>query len=102
MKKTKEKKIILPNECSFGRWLLALVVGLLIGFVLVAPLYLLLYNREGTFMGISYTDIFGVLSFVPLFWAVVFSIRVICKTSLKDFILGVGGKINAMEILISL
>ena len=102
MKKTKEKKIILPNECSFGRWLLTLVVGLLIGFVLVVPLYLLLYNREGTFMGISYTDIFGVLSFVPLFWAVVFSIRVICKTSLKDFMLGVGGKINVKESLIIL
>ena len=100
MKKTKEKKIIAPNECSFGRWVAVLVVGLLIGLVLAAPLYFLLYNREGSFMGISYLDFFNVLAFAPLFWGLVISIRFIGKTSFKDFVLGVGGRINAKQCLI--
>ena len=32
----KEKKVIVPNECSPCRWLVVLIVGLLIGFVAVA------------------------------------------------------------------
>ena len=100
MKKTKEKKIIAPNECSFGRWLLVLVVGLVVGFILVVPIYLALYGVDKSFMGISYTNIFNVISFIPLFAAMVVSIRLIGKTSFKDFILGVGGKINVKECLI--
>lgn len=100
MKKTKEKKIIAPNECSFGRWILVLVVGLLIGMIPVIPIYNFLYGVEKSFMGISYTDIFNVITFIPLFWGMVISIRFIGKTSLKDFILGVGGKINVKESFI--
>ena len=100
MKTFKEKKKIAPNECSFGRWVLVLVVGLLIGFVPVIPIYNFLYGVEKSFMGISYTDIFNVITFIPLFWGMVISIRFIGKTSLKDFILGVGGKINVNEFFI--
>lgn len=100
MKTNKEKKIIAPNECSFGRWLLVLVVGLAIGITLLVPLYLGMYGVEKSFMGISYVDIFNLLAFIPLFWGMVLSIRFVGKTSFKDFILGVGGKINVKECLI--
>ena len=100
MKKTKEKKVIAPNECSFGRWVAVLAVGLLLGLVFMIPLYFLLYGREGSFMGITYTNYFGVLGFIPPFWGLVISLRLIGKTSFKDFVLGVGGKVNPKQCLI--
>lgn len=100
MKSKKEKKLIAPNECSAGRWVAVLAMGLLLGLVLTLPLFFLLYGREGSFMGISYTDYFNVLAFVPLFWGMVLAIWLLGKTSFKKFVLGVGGKINIKVCLI--
>lgn len=100
MKQTKEKKLISPNECSFGRWIVVLLVGLVIGFlpsIFFAPYST---NTTDTIMGITYANFFSMLSFIPLFWGMVLAIKLIGKTSLKDFVLGVGGKMNVKLCLI--
>jgi hypothetical protein len=95
-KKEKRKKIILPNELSFGRWILVIVVAIAIGMTicLFTPILTEIENREDFFFGISYADFFGILTFIPMTVAFVISLKLIGKTSIKDFILGVGGKIN--------
>lgn len=97
--KTKEKKYIAPNECSFLRWLGVLLASALFGVVLSVPLALPVINRTGTFLGVDYQQISHLLSFVALFWGLVIAIKVVGKTSLKDFVLGVGGKFNKKECL---
>ena len=87
MKTTKEKKMINPNDCSTGRWLVALVIGVVLGIIGSTPMQSLLENRTDTIMGIAYADFFGVLTFIPLFIGVALALRFVCKTSLKDFIL---------------
>ena len=87
-----EKKMIAPNECSTLRWLSVILVGVLFGLLASAPFGSLLQNRVDTVMGIAYADFFGVLTFIPMFLGMVLAIRFLGKTSLKDFILGVGGK----------
>lgn len=102
VKTTNEKKLIAPNECSTRRWIVALVIGVVLGIVGSTPMATLLENRTDTIMGITYADFFGVLSFVPLFIGIVIALRLVCKTSLKDFILGVGGKVDKKGCLIML
>lgn len=97
--KKKEKKYIAPNEASLGRWIAVLVVGMLFGMVLSIPVTLLLMNKTGTFMGLPYYNMAFDLIFACLFWGLVISLKVVGKTSLKDFILGVGGKLNHKENL---
>ena len=97
--KTKEKKYIAPNECSGRRWLGVLLVSVLFCAVLSLPLSLLVLKRTGTFLGVDYQQISTLLSFVALFWGLVIAIKVVGKTSLKDFVLGVGGKLNKKECL---
>lgn len=99
MKDTKEKKPIAPNECSTLRWIAVLLIGLLIGFVLNLPLSPYMENRTDTLLGIRYSEIFGVLSFVPLFIGMALALRFLAKTSLKDFILGVGGSVHKKTCL---
>jgi membrane protease YdiL (CAAX protease family) len=103
-KKEKRKKIILPNELSFGRWILVIVVAIAIGMTicLFTPIFTEIENREDFFFGISYADFFGILTFIPMTVAFVISLKLIGKTSIKDFILGVGGKINVKTSLIIL
>lgn len=100
--KTKEKKYIAPNECSGRRWLGVLLASVLITMILSLPLSLLVLNRTGTFFGVGYQQISNLLSFVAMYWGLVIAIKVVGKTSLKDFILGAGGKINKKECLIVL
>ena len=95
----KEKKYIAPNECSGRRWLGVLLVSGLFTMVLSLPLSLLVLNRTGTFLGVDYQQISNLLSFVALFWGLVIAIKVVGKTSLKDFVLGAGGKLNKKECL---
>lgn len=97
--KKKEKKYIAPNEASLGRWIAVLVVGMLFGMVLSIPVTLLLMDKTGTFMGLPYYNMAFDLIFACLFWGLVISLKVVGKTSLKDFILGVGGKLNHKENL---
>lgn len=106
----KEKKRIAPNEASLGRWIATLVVGSAIGFAMCLILVPFVFDHlianpdgtttvEGIFMGISRFQIYAHWIFVALFWGLVISLKVVGKTSLKDFILGVGGKINKKECL---
>lgn len=97
--KKKEKKHIAPNEASLGRWIAVLVVGMLFGMVLSTPVVVLLMDKTGTFMGLPYYNISLNLIFAFLFWGLVISLKVVGKTSLKDFVLGVGGKINWKECM---
>ena len=97
--KKKEKKYIAPNEASLGRWIAVLVVGMLFGVVLSTPVVVLLMDKTGTFMGLPYYNISLNLIFAFLFWGLVISLKVVGKTSLKDFVLGVGGKINWKECM---
>ena len=94
----KEKKYIAPNECSFKRWVAVLVVGLVLGGLLGAPTAVL-SQQDNSFMGIRYLVLFGQLSFLPMFLGLVLAIKFIGKTSLKDFILGVGGKVDKKQSL---
>lgn len=94
----KEKKYIAPNECSFKRWVAVLVVGFLLGSLLGSPIAVL-SQQDNSFMGIGYLELFGQLNFLPMFLGLALAIIFIGKTSLKDFILGVGGKVNKKESL---
>ena len=96
--KKKEKKYIAPNEASFKRWVAVLVVGLVLGGLMASPIAVL-SQQDNSFMGIRYLELFGQLSFLLMFLGLALSIKFIGKTSLKDFILGVGGKVNKKENL---
>lgn len=96
--KKKEKQYIAPNECSTKRWIAVAAVGIIAGFILAFPA-LILAQKADIFMGIRYAEIFGHLGFVGLFAGIVLAIKFVGKTSMKDFILGVGGKVNKKECL---
>ena len=91
----KKKKYIAPNEASAGRWIAALLISLAVGSVLALPFADFLDDTENFVMGIPYADFFGLLTFAFLFWALVLAIRFVGKTSLKDFILGIGGSVDS-------
>ena len=108
--KKKEKKQIAPNEASLIRWIATLAVSFPLGILLFIPMVPLANGRivinpdltvisEGSFMGIPFTKFFLDLGFIALFFGLVIAIRLIGKTSLKDFVLGAGGKINKKECL---
>lgn len=94
------KKYIAPNECSLGRWIAVLAVGLLIGFALSAPFSFCIQTQTTPIMGLAPAEFYGLLSFIPLFWGMVLALKVVGKTSLKDFVLGVGGTANKKDCLI--
>ena len=108
--KKKEKKIIAPNEASLGRWIVTLLVSFPLGVLLFAPTGCFFVDRvtmtpnftitsKGDFLGIPFAKLCSDLAFICLFFGLVIAIRLIGKTSLKDFVLGVGGKINKKECL---
>ena len=99
MKKTKEKKLIVPNECSLGRWIVATLVGGLIGLVVGMFFFPFLTNQDNSIMGISYATLSSTLLFLPFFIGLVLMLKAIAKTSLKDFVLGVDGKVNKKDCL---
>ena len=98
----KEKKSIAPNEASLVRWIVTLLVGCLIGFALCIPMAPLMVNQEGSFLGIPRSQIVLNLCFAAMLVGLVIALKAIAKTSLKDFVLGVGNKINKKECLIVL
>ena len=100
--KKKEKKIIAPNEASLGRWIAVLAVGYLLGQALALILLLCMHNMPEMIMGIRTNDMGIMLSFVCCFVAMIFTIKVLGKTSLKEFVLGIGGKLNIKECLLVL
>ena len=96
----KEKKFIAPNEASLGRWIVTALVGAVASILIGMPMMPLINNTTDTILGIPYTSFFGVITFIPLFWVTVLAIRFIAKTSMKDFLLGVGGKFDKKSSLI--
>lgn len=97
--KTKEKKYIAPNEASLKRWIGTLVVSFLIAAIPIGILTGLLKEKPGTFMGIGYYEIYTTLLAVAMFVGLAIAIKLVGKTSLKDFVLGVGGTVNKKECL---
>ena len=106
----KEKKHIAPNEASLGRWIATLVVNFPIAVLLIAPLgfcfaeYIEVtpertFLIHGTILGLSCNEIVTDLAFCIIFLGMVIALKLVGKTSLKDFVLGVGGKINWKECL---
>lgn len=100
--KKKEKKFIAPNEASLGRWLSTLLVSFLIANVINFPVGVLFRNQTGCFQGIAITQILDLFTFMCMFVGLVIAIKLVGKTTLKEFVLGVGGKLNKKECLIVL
>lgn len=103
---SKNKKVIAPNEASLLRWIAVLVVGYVLGILFVIPLATGFAVAEtldvNTFMGIPLSPISDLITFAVLYWSLVLALKWIGKTSLKDFVLGVGGSVNKKECLILL
>ena len=97
--KKKEKKYIAPNEASLKRWIGTFLMSILISAIPSAFLNVFLKDRPGTFLGISYYSIFLTLSSVVLYLSLAIAIKLVGKTSVKDFVLGVGGKVNKKECM---
>ena len=100
--KKKEKKYIAPNEASLGRWICAMLLSIFIAMVIYFPVGILFRNQTGSFQGIAIAQILNLVTFMCLFVGLVIAIKLVCNTSLKDFVLGVGGKINKKECLVVL
>ena len=98
----KEKKYIAPNEASLFRWILALVVGFVIGVVIAIAVTVLLRKLPGSIMGVGYEQIYTLCQFVCYFAGAVIGLKLVAKTSLKDFVLGAGSKVNMKECLLIL
>ena len=98
-KNKKEKKYIAPNECSGRRWLGVLAMSGLFSMLLSFPVALLMMDRTGTFLGVNYEIIMQLMNFVPLFFGMVIALKVVGKTSLKEFVLGAGKSFNMKENL---
>ena len=97
--KKKEKKYIAPNEASLKRWIGTFLVSMLISAIPSAFLNAFLKDKPGAFLGISYYSIFLTLSSVVMYVSLAIAIKLVGKTSVKDFVLGVGGKVNKKECM---
>lgn len=102
-KMKKEKNMIAPNECSLLRWIATMVVAMLLGIAILLPPQIMMLQdpqlMQSTFAGIPVGPIFDIFSFMIYFFTMVLALKWIAKTSLKEFILGVGGKLNKKECL---
>lgn len=97
--KKKEKKYIAPNEASLKRWIGTFLVSMLISAIPGYFLNAFLKDKPGAFLGISYYSIFLTLSSVVMYMSLAIAIKLVGKTSVKDFVLGVGGKVNKKECM---
>ena len=96
-------KKINANEASLFRWIATGVVGYLLGIVLMIPWIIvqvfspdLIQNSP---LGFMEEIVSLMISFFFQFWGLVLAIKWIGKTSLRDFILGEGGRIHKGECL---
>ena len=98
--KRREKKHIAPNEASLFRWIAVLVASMIFGVLIGRPIYRnILVRIPSMVMGISSELILTFAVFAFLFAGLAIAIKVVGKTSVKDFVLGVGGKVNKKECL---
>ena len=95
----KEKAFIAPNECSLGRWIAAALVGFVIGSTISIPLEFYSKSNPDPIMGLPVSAITAIVSFCFIFICTVIAIRMIAKTSLKDFVIGVKGTVNKKDCL---
>ena len=100
--KKKEKKHIAPNEASLVRWIIAAAVGFIIGIALVIASYFLMRMLPSSIMGVGFDQIDMMWTFVCYFIGFAIGLKLVAKTSLKDFVFGVGGKVNKKECLLIL
>lgn len=102
----KQKKVIRPNEGSFVRWLLTVVVGTAFGIILSMPLVIVEqmspHILAGTPFGFMSEQLFLVASFIPLFLGMMIALRLVAKTPLRKFIFGEGERIGKKTGLIIL
>ncbi|MDO4731009.1 MAG: CPBP family intramembrane metalloprotease [Clostridia bacterium] len=101
-KELSRKKTVLPNEASWLRWLAFIVVHIIIGTLISLPFEFLVYF-EVPFITQSLgklTETIRLLNqFFGLFIGAVICLRLIAKTTVRDFIYGVGGKGNSKQNL---
>lgn len=95
----KEKKRIAPNEASLGRWICVVLVTFIISNIISIPMALFKRTLPESFLGVDHHMMDSMLTFVVLFMAFVIALKLVGKTSLKEFVLGVGGKVNKKETL---
>jgi membrane protease YdiL (CAAX protease family) len=95
----KEKKRIAPNEASLGRWFCVILVTFIISNIISIPMTLFERNLPESFLGVDHSTMDSMFTFAGLFVAFVISLKLVGKTSLKEFVLGVGGKVNKKEML---
>ena len=95
----KEKKRIAPNEASLGRWFCVILVTFIISNIISIPMTLFERNLPESFLGVDHHMMDSMFTFAGLFVAFVISLKLVGKTSLKEFVLGVGGKVNKKEML---
>lgn len=91
-----KRKRVAPNEASWLRWIAFIIVGLLIGAVISMPLEILImigpyFLLQGV-VGELLEPIRLFNNFVGMFIGTIISLRLVAKTTVREFIYGVGGK----------
>lgn len=90
------KKLWEANECPKSKWVITAIVGLLIGMALSIP-----WELYKSFSEVPSNNIIGLLNvtlpFLGMFIGFIISLKIIAKTSLRDFIFGKGGKFNSKQ-----
>lgn len=102
----KKNKLIAPNEASLIRWIACVFAGIGIGTAISLPVEILIaakpaFMTQGV-IGYMYDAIKLFNNFVGLFIGAVIALRVVAKTTLREFIYGVGGKGNKKQNIIVL
>lgn len=96
-----EKTSIAPNEASLLRWIAFIFAGIGIGMAISLPGELLVaakpaFMTQGI-IGYMYDAIALFNSFAGLFIGTIIALRLVAKTTVRDFIYGVGGKGNKKQ-----
>ena len=100
---TKEQKIFTPNECSWKRWVLTLVAGLGLGAVLsaiIGAVVLVALELSKGFLDPLKDMLVLIPPFAGLYIGMVLALKWIAKTSMKDFVFGVGGRHDKKHTLL--
>ncbi len=98
----KEKKNITSNECGIARWILAIVIGIIVGAILSTPVVYIIGLFPAFSQGGKYEYIGAFMTTEPVFMGLyigmVLSLRLIAKTPVRTFISGVDGKVDWREV----
>lgn len=100
---TEEKKIFAPNECSWKRWVLTLVAGLGLGVlfsVIIGAVVYIALDLSNGFLDPLKDMLILLPPFAGLYIGMVLALKWIAKTSMKDFVFGVGGRHDKKHTLL--